>query len=408
MQRKIYKKDEHRLENAQIDTEALYVLEKLTAAGHTAYLVGGGVRDLLLKQKPKDYDISTSAKPEEIRKLFRNCFLIGKRFRLAHIRFGNKIIEVATFRSGDNEADTLIIRDNEWGTEEEDVLRRDFTINGLFYDACHETIIDYVGGFQDLRDGYLRTIGQSFLRFKQDPVRMLRLLKFKARFDFTVDAQAETALVECRHEILKSSKARVLEELLRMLESGHAASFVRQLTSYGFLQLILPSIATLLSTDEGEEVYALLEALDAHEAPLDRAISLACLLFPSFSTRLHMLFQEDAPPHFAQIQNEAFSLFHELMDSFLQIPKRLKLATVFVLATQYRLVPLYSKKNKPFRVPNDPWTPLAASFLALRATLHPSLESMSNEWQACLIKHPLTQETAPKKPRRRKKRSPPA
>ena len=183
------------------------------------------MRDLLLDKKPKDFDISTSAEPEEIKQLFRSCILIGRRFRLAHIRFGKKILEVSTFRSGDAENDELILRDNKWGTPEQDVLRRDFTINGLFYDPSTQTIIDYVGGYPDLQKKVLRTIGQPFIRFRQDPVRMLRLIKFQARFGFDVDSAARIALLECRQEIVKSSSARIQEELLRMLESGASEPF---------------------------------------------------------------------------------------------------------------------------------------------------------------------------------------
>ncbi|HAB99553.1 MAG TPA: polynucleotide adenylyltransferase PcnB, partial [Parachlamydiales bacterium] len=165
MQPKIYTVDEHRILPEKIDSHAFYVIEKLRDAGHSAYLVGGGVRDLLLGQKPKDFDVSTSASPEEIKALFRNAILIGRRFRLAHIRFGQKIIEVATFRSGDTEAPDLIVRDNVWGSEEEDVLRRDFTINGLFYNPREQTVIDYVQGYPDLEQRILRTIGQPDLRF---------------------------------------------------------------------------------------------------------------------------------------------------------------------------------------------------------------------------------------------------
>jgi poly(A) polymerase len=186
VQQTIYPFETHRIPKEKIDADALFVLEKLRRAGHIAYLVGGGVRDLLLNKTPKDFDISTSADPDQIRRLFRNAILIGKRFRLAHIRFGEKIFEVSTFRSGSNEADTLILRDNDWGTPEQDALRRDFTINGLFYDPHTETVIDYVGGYPDIEKRILRTIGQPFLRFKQDPVRMLRLLKFRARFGFDI------------------------------------------------------------------------------------------------------------------------------------------------------------------------------------------------------------------------------
>ncbi len=205
MKKKIYSPEEHALPIGLVDRHAIYVLEKLAAAGHTAYLVGGSVRDLLLGRKPKDFDISTSARPEEVKRVFRNCILIGRRFRLAHIRFGRKIIEVATFRAGDPDSDEIIVRDNIWGSPEEDALRRDFTINGLFYDPATQSIIDYVGGYLDIKKNYLRTIGQPHLRFKQDPVRMIRMLKFQARFGFEVDPDTRVALLESRHEILKSS-----------------------------------------------------------------------------------------------------------------------------------------------------------------------------------------------------------
>src|SRR5262249_1655161 len=150
---KIYHAQDHHIDLNLIDPDALYVLDRLRAAGFVAYLVGGSVRDLLVKKMPKDFDISTSALPEQIKALFkRPCILIGRRFRLAHIRFGRKIIEVSTFRTGENVED-LILQDNVWGSPEEDVLRRDFTINGLFYDSADQTVIDYVGGWEDIQEG---------------------------------------------------------------------------------------------------------------------------------------------------------------------------------------------------------------------------------------------------------------
>ena len=195
MQPKTYTFEEHQISPDRIDPHALQVIDKLRQAGYKAYLVGGGVRDLLLNQRPKDFDVSTSAEPEEIRSLFRNALLIGRRFRLAHIRFGKKVIEVATFRAGDPETAGLIIRDNVWGSEEEDVMRRDFTINGLFYNPENQTVIDYVGGFPDVEKRILRTIGQPEVRFIQDPVRMIRLLKFCARFDLEIDRPSHEALL---------------------------------------------------------------------------------------------------------------------------------------------------------------------------------------------------------------------
>ncbi|HEV8052617.1 MAG TPA: polynucleotide adenylyltransferase PcnB, partial [Parachlamydiaceae bacterium] len=189
VQPKIYHATDHDISLALIDPDAIQILKRLKEAGFLAYLVGGSVRDLLVKKQPKDYDISTSARPEQIKQVFqRNCLLIGRRFRLAHIRFGHRIFEVSTFRSGENDSD-LIVHDNCWGSPEEDVMRRDFTMNGLFYDPCNHTVIDYVGGWQDIHNNLLKTIGDPVVRFKQDPVRMIRLLKFQSRFDFKIDPQ---------------------------------------------------------------------------------------------------------------------------------------------------------------------------------------------------------------------------
>ncbi len=415
MQQKIYSQDSHQLDIRLVDKDALYVLEKLSAAGHVAYLVGGGVRDLLLKKKPKDYDISTSAEPEEIRRLFRNCILIGRRFRLAHIRFGKKIIEVSTFRSGDTENDALIIRDNDWGSPEEDVLRRDFTINGLFYDPANQTVIDYVDGFKDLEKKYLRTIGQPFIRFKQDPVRMIRLLKFRARFEFEIDHDTRLALIESKQEILKSSSARILEELLRMLESGSGEEFLTLMIEYGLLQLLLPALASFMETEEGEIVYLFLEAIDDwhlkdSKNTLDRSILLASLVFPLFQKRIQILHTgKEKPPHLGEIQNEAFQIFQEAFGSFFLIPKRLKIIAVSILTLQYRLIPLEKRKTKTLRIPNDPSFPLALEFLELRSLIDPEYEPILNQWKDLFAgsSEEFSSEDAPKKKRRRKKKTTP-
>ena len=414
MQQKIYFQDSHQLDIRLVDRDALYVLEKLTASGHTAYLVGGGVRDLLLKKKPKDYDISTSASPEETRKLFRNCILIGRRFRLAHIRFGKKIIEVSTFRSGDTENDALIIRDNSWGSPGEDVLRRDFTINGLFYDAAKQTIIDYVGGFKDLERKYLCTIGQPFIRFKQDPVRMIRLLKFKARFGFDIDHDTRLALIESKQEILKSSSARILEELLCMLESGAAESFFRLMIEYGLLQLLLPALASFMETDEGEMIYAFLKVIDAWflkspGTPLDRATLLASLTFPLFQKRIQILHTgKEKAPHFGEILEEAYQVFQEAFGSFFLIPKKLKIIATSILTLQFKLDPLEKKRTRSLRIPKDPSFSLAVEFFELRSHLDPSLKKTLKQWKDLLETSfeapPLD---SPKKKKRRRRKSGP-
>ena len=187
----IRERSEHCISRSNIDEDALKVLYRLSTAGYTSYLVGGSVRDLLLGRHPKDFDVGTNARPNEIRKIFRNCFLIGRRFRLAHIIFGKKVIETSTFRRQPEETEATNglyqAEDNTFGTPEEDAKRRDFTVNGLFYDIKTFSVIDYVGGLKDLEKRDLRCIGDPNIRFREDPVRMMRAVKFAARLDFTID-----------------------------------------------------------------------------------------------------------------------------------------------------------------------------------------------------------------------------
>jgi poly(A) polymerase len=412
---KIYPKEDHGISRDKIDADALVVMDRLRQMGFTAYLVGGGVRDLLLGHTPKDFDISTSAKPEEVRKVFRNCLLIGRRFRLAHIRFGTKVLEVATFRSGDPETEALIIRDNEWGTPEQDVLRRDFTINGLFYNPEDETVIDYVDGYPDIGKRFLRTIGQPFLRFKQDPVRMIRLLKFQARFGLEIDAETRIAMLECRGDIIKSSQARILEELLRMLESGSSAPFFRLMTESGMLHLLLPALGEFLETPDGSSTLAFLEEIDLRiregkVRSLDRIIPLSSLLFPLFEKHMNVHFVDRGRiPHLGQIQEEASQVVGEVFHPFFILPRRLKGGIVSVLTTQMRFTPLDKKRPHRLRIPSDPDFPLALQFLSLRAALEPGLKKEWDEWRAIaeesgITPHDKGREGTRRNPRRRRGR----
>lgn len=400
-----YPFEEHQLPISKVDSDALYVMEKLRANGHTAFLVGGSVRDLLLDKKPKDFDISTSAEPEEIKQLFRNCILIGRRFRLAHIRFGKKILEVSTFRSGDTETDELIIRDNKWGTPEQDVLRRDFTINGLFYDPSTQMIIDYVGGYPDLQKKVLRTIGQPFIRFRQDPVRMLRLLKFQARFGFNVDPAARVALLECRQEIAKSSPARIQEELLRMLESGASESFFRLLTEHGFIHLMMPAFGEFMESPDGEEVLDYLKEIDTtfHDVlrtPLPRPVLLACLVFPVLELRIDTRFIErEKLPHLGEICKEASDQINEIFLPFFHLSRRMKGSLISILTSQYRITPLEKKKGRRIRIPHDPEFPYSLKFFEVRCALEPALQTIWEEWNRALQ---LPEDHQP--PRRRRRR----
>jgi poly(A) polymerase len=267
---------EHTLSRRDIDSDALKVLYRLRQADFTAYLVGGSVRDLLLGRQPKDFDIGTSAHPYQVKKLFRNCWIIGRRFRLAHVKFGTKVIEVATFRrqvqpgeelvEAPGEAAVpgpdghLIHRDNTFGTPEEDAFRRDFTINALFYDIATFSIIDYVGGLEDLRHGLVRSIGDPEVRFREDPVRMLRAFALSSRLDFTIEQPILDAIRIHRHELAKSSPARLLEEYYKILRAGSAEKTFRGLTDAGLLEPISPE----LHSAAGDPLWQSLAAVDAY------------------------------------------------------------------------------------------------------------------------------------------------
>ena len=249
-----------------IDPDAMKVVRRLLQAGHEAYLVGGCVRDLYLGRNPKDFDVATSATPEAIRKTFRNSRVIGRRFKLAHVFFGPKIIETSTFRTAppQDDDDPLITHDNEWGTVEDDARRRDFTINGLFYDVEDRRIVDFVDGMDDLDRGVVRTIGDPELRFREDPVRMIRAIKFAARLDFRIEDATWQALLDVASDIVRSSRARLLEEIYKLLRSGSARRCFELLLEAGLLHRIMPDYTRQFgSKDDG--IAALRASLERSE-----------------------------------------------------------------------------------------------------------------------------------------------
>ena len=325
----------HTISRREIDADALKVLYRLHEHNYVAYLVGGSVRDLLLGRRPKDFDVGTSAHPQQVKKLFRNCWIIGRRFRLAHVKFGPKTIEVATFRRlvdptepppdvdeaieaspepapGDTAAevaaaqgthfakvrahDRLIHRDNTFGTPEEDAFRRDFTINALFYDIATFSIIDYVNGLHDLEARLIRSIGDPHVRFLEDPVRMLRAVVFAARLDFTIDEPVLDAIDTHRHEISRSAPARMLEEYYKILRSGFAERSLELLKDTRLLRAITPEL------DEApEELWESISRLDQFRrqypsAPetLTNAILAGTLLVPLGLAGRRQRFSADA------------------------------------------------------------------------------------------------------------------
>ncbi|ANH78759.1 Poly(A) polymerase [Candidatus Chlamydia sanziniae] len=385
-----YSAVDHNIQLSDFSPQALSVVKMLRKAGHTAYLVGGCIRDLLLNTTPKDFDISTSARPEEIKAIFKNCILVGKRFRLAHIRFSSQIIEVSTFRSGNTEEDSLITKDNLWGTPEEDVLRRDFTINGLFYDPKEQTIIDYTCGVSDLKNLYLRTIGDPFIRFKQDPVRMLRLLKILSRYPFIVESQTQEALITCRHELTKSSQVRVFEELIKMLNSGTAAPFFHLLAENHLLEILFPYMDKVFRLNYAlqEQTVTCLKILDkkiqAKEARYDRHQLMATFLFPLVNFNVRYKYQKHPNLSLTAIFDYIKNFLEQFFaDSFTSCSKKNFILIALILQMQYRLTPLIPPKKIHFfnkKLLYHARFLEALSLLEIRSIVYPKLDKVCSAW----------------------------
>ena len=330
---------------ASLDPDAVTVVNRLNEAGLESYFVGGCVRDLLLGLIPKDFDISTAARPRQIRRLFRNSRIIGRRFKLAHVHFGRKIIEVATFRRtpegtgepgveppGEGEADDLLItRDNEFGTAEQDAVRRDFTINALLYDVRSAEVIDYVGGVADLESRVLRTIGDPLVRFAEDPVRMLRAVKFISRLGLSPAPDVAAALEASAERIELSAPPRVLEEIFKLMSCGHSGTALTQLLDYGLLQRLLPEVAGYWSQhrDELTATGAALDRIDRGQRGVSNAYLLAVLCLRPWRAEV-----AERP------QSDPLLVAHELFDPAalrMSIPRRDITGMRQLLVTQLRL-----------------------------------------------------------------------
>jgi len=278
---------EHRISRRDIDSNVLKVLYRLINAGATAYLVGGGVRDLLLGRQPKDFDVGTSAHPNQVRGWFRNSRLIGRRFRLVHVFFGAQNIEVATFRRMGEDAllsgDPLVRQDNTFGTPEEDSRRRDFTVNAIFYDPATFCVIDYVGGLEDLQARLIRTVGEPAVRMREDPVRMIRAIRFASKLGFEIEPATREAIIEHRQDLTKASVPRLVEEIYKTLSSKSGAPALSMMHELGLLQILLPELAVHLDQSggiKGSRTNKNMEALSAwieNGASPSHAMLLACL-----------------------------------------------------------------------------------------------------------------------------------
>ncbi|MCP3060636.1 polynucleotide adenylyltransferase PcnB [Myxococcus sp. K38C18041901] len=353
----------------ELDPDALKVVLRLHQHGHQAYLVGGCVRDLLLGRKPKDFDVATSAHPNEVRAIFRNCRLIGRRFRLAHVYFkGGKIIEVSTFRANPTELeaaapaapedgesgegdDLLITHDNVFGTAQQDARRRDFTINGLFYDVSEGRVIDYVRGRRDLDERFIRTIGDPEVRMREDPVRILRAVRFAAKLDLDIESRTYAAMEGAVEDLPRCAPARLLEETFRLIRGGVSAPALKLLDALDALKLLLPPVNAYLKQHgkEGEKTfYAFAQALDRRVAagePLDDAILLAALLVPISHSAPPAEPQDGGRPSVSQV-------VEELLAGFVQsarLPRRIAERCRMLLLAQRTLSGERRRKSAAFR-----------------------------------------------------------
>ncbi|MDR3077837.1 MAG: polynucleotide adenylyltransferase PcnB [Planctomycetota bacterium] len=366
-------REDHNISRRDIDPDALRVLYRLSRGGFVAYLVGGGVRDLLLGRKPKDFDISTNARPEQIRAMFKNCILIGRRFRLAHIRFGDKAIETSTFRStpaaagdpADPGADLFQRDDNLFGTPREDALRRDFTVNGIFYDIATFSVIDYVGGTEDLAERRIRAIGDPNIRFREDPVRMIRAVRFASRLNFHIASGTDEAIRRHGAELAKAAPARLLEEICRLFAFSSGERAVRLLDATGLLGVILPEVAETLAGEDGGEaarqnLWSLLRALDSGDTVLPEAtpgIIFSVLLLEPLKRHLN---RDWSAEHFPRLRFEKVHSFLEPLAQRLRLPRKLT----------DRLVHIYLSQN---RFANPELKPESLANFVVRDSFHESL-----------------------------------
>ena len=314
---KIIPRDQHCISRKNISDGALKVMSRLRGDGHQAYLVGGAVRDLLLGGHPKDFDIATDATPETVHALFRNSRIIGRRFRIVHVRFGREIIEVTTFRGHhDNDAKPtsetggnhsrqsekgLLLRDNVYGTLAEDAVRRDLTVNALYYDSGKFEVFDHVDGLKDLERCSISIIGEPAVRFTEDPVRMLRVLRFAAKLQFSIDPVTANAIPGCAHLLAEIPAARLFDEFLKLFLSGYATATFDQLHQHNLLQYLFPETNAEIQRDDSALalVRAAMESTDKRIAigkPVTPAFILAALLWPSVERQAKQLQERGDPP----------------------------------------------------------------------------------------------------------------
>ncbi|MEN9151127.1 polynucleotide adenylyltransferase PcnB [Xanthomonas euvesicatoria pv. euvesicatoria] len=388
---RVIPRDQHTISRKDISPNALRVLYRLRESGFGAYLVGGAVRDLLVGGHPKDFDVATDATPEEVKALFRNCRLIGRRFRLAHVVFGREIIEVATFRanvddgSGDRELDNgRLVRDNVYGTIEDDAIRRDFTCNALYYAIEDFSVRDYCGGFEDVQARLMKLIGDPELRYQEDPVRMLRAVRLAAKLNFDIEAGTAEPIPRLAGLLSKAAPARLFEEILKLFLSGHGVASFEGLERYGLLGALFPESAAALKSNRNGALRAMVleglrntDARVANDEPVSPAFLFALLLWPAFCRTLMGLQAQGVQPEDAQRRAADRVTLHQL--ERVALPRRfsLPMQEIWLLQTRFSS----RQRKRVFRTLSHPRFRAAFDFLVLRQFASPDHAADVEFWR---------------------------
>ena len=418
-QPRILSRQEHNISRENISANALKVLYRLRNAGFDAYLVGGSVRDMLLGREPKDFDVVTNARPEQARELFRNSHLIGRRFRLVHVRFGDEVIEVSTFRTAHHIADSeghvvdgTIVRDNVYGTIDDDVWRRDLSVNALFYNIKDFTVIDYVGGLQDIQAGRIRLIGDPEQRYIEDPVRLLRVVRFAVKLGFRIDQATEAPIRGFTELLRKIPPARLFEETLKLFLGGYALQTFEQLRRYDLFAELFPQTEEVLSQEEGGFPHMLLvHALQDTDnrlfagKPVTPGYLVAALLWMPMQS----ICREHVSNGMAEMEAMHFAsdVVISRQIASIALPRQFTKTAREIWQLQLRLRKVQGKY--PLRLLEHPRFRAAYDFLLLRAKAGENVHELADWWTAFQQDHPAQVEQHRKTPaavrgRRRKRR----
>ena len=421
---RIYSKDEHGIHRDQLSNAAVSVCEGLQRAGFKAFVVGGAVRDLLLSRHPKDYDVATDATPEQVRSVFRRARIIGRRFKLVHVMFRDETVEVSTFRANhpaasedeqDGRADEhgRLLRDNVYGNQGEDAIRRDFTMNALFYDPEREEVWDYVNGFSDIKKKRVVMIGDPTARYREDPVRMLRAARLAAKLGFTIDAATEAPIAELAPLLDNVPTARLFDEMLKLLFSGHALNGIEKLRALGLHLGILPVLDAMFSDPAAKTFVVLALQRTDERIAQDKGVSppflFAALFWWPMVQRWRALETKGVRP--LQAMHEAMDDVLDLQRKTLAVPRRLDPLIKELWLAQPRFP--HRSQRQAFRTLTHPRFRASYDFYALRAEAGDADMDIAAWWERFQFADEQTRETMllpddepkAKKRRRRKKKS---